>query len=113
MQAVEQRRHVGPNEAVIRIFAAFGVVVATLMIIAALAYGAIAIGNAVQPKSITQGYVSPAELAFRAGEREALSPSSIQLYNDFRRDERGDGVLSAQQLQNQFRAGERGDSTQP
>jgi hypothetical protein len=135
MQAVDQHKGIGSNETITRVFAVFGAVVAALILIAALAYGVIAVANAMGPKAATTSTVtmdtSPAVLAFRAGERESLiqAPNGVnqfradergdnvqtaaQLESQFRAGERGDVAPSAQQLQNQFRAGERGDSTQP
>ena len=53
MQAVDQHKGIGVNEAIIRVLAAFGAIVATVLIVAALAYGAGAIANAIGPKAST------------------------------------------------------------
>jgi len=114
MQAVDQHKGIGASEAIIRVLAVFGAIVAIVMIVAALAYGAGLVANAVGPKAAittTTLDTSPAVLAFRAGERESLAQSPVSLYNQFRQGERGDGTQTAQELQNQFRAGERNDNT--
>jgi hypothetical protein len=114
MQAVEQHKGTNSNDTIVRVLAAFGAIVMTLIVVAALAYGAIVVAGAISPKTATAPGpaldTSAAVLAFRAGERASLNQSATQLYNQFRQGERGDAAVTAQQLTNQFRAGERGDS---
>ena len=93
MQAIDQRSGNVATDIYTRVMAAFGTLVAVVLIGLAIVYGGVLIQGALAAKTTTAAtsITAPLNLAFRAGER-------------------GDGTLSSASLQNQFRAGERGDT---
>src|SRR4051794_9555300 len=111
MQATQGRSNVASG-VYMRVMATFGTLVAVVLIAAALAYGTAFVTGAASADSTVNAQTvgAPAAIAFRAGERDALTTTAQSDANSFRGGERGDGSSSSAATTNDFRAGERGDA---
>ena len=107
MQAIDQQVSTVTSPRFIRVMAGFGMIMAALLVVVAVAAGS---HNATSANVASD---SLAIAAFRAGERAALPQTAAQqstLVNAFRAGERGYANVASSGSNAAFRAGERGDS---